>query len=776
MMDEYESSAAATNAGPESSARRRSLGAALRAAGTLPLRMGTSMMNRRALVGISAATTLLLGGVAGVVYWRQGQDVPPLAAASETEAASDAQQEETLPAFAPQPLKPIPAPAEGFADLQVPVATPAPFQFPVSASLVSPAAATNETDPDDLDSSPASLPPQPPSSFSPFPPNQMSVTDDADDSTAPVAPENGDSDAETDSAEQQPAPTFAGPYSAFPSPPPSPGPALSRSFETADRDSSATSDTDVSSTNSTAMPAWNTGERPSNAPANAAVSPAVPPPSSEFPAAPVVSSVGGSAALGATGAATASTGGVANGTPGPRELEGEQAPVISLEKLAPAEIQVGKAATFQTVVRNLGQIPATGVTVTDFVPRGTRLVNASPQPTQGSDGALVWQLGTLKPADEVVLTMELMPEQEGEIGSVARVSLAAEASVRTLCTKPQLAIRHSGPASVLMGDQVAFAIEISNPGSGAATRVILEEDVPTGLVHPAGRELEFEVGTLLPKETRRLELVLAAEAPGLVTNVLRVRAEGGLVAEHSLQLEVTAPQIEVVLSGPARRYLERQATYQATIANPGTAPAHDIDLVAYLPRGLRFMEADQQGQYDQQNHAVFWSIPQLPAGQKGIVQITALPIETGEQKIRLEGRADMGLNHQSEHTTLVEGVTQLQFSVSDVQDPIEVGKETAYNIRVTNSGTKAATNVHLTCVFPPGMSPLAGDGASRVTVSGQQAVTDPLPQIGPGEEAVYRIRAQGAQAGDHIIRIQLTSDDSRTPVTKEEGTRVYADE
>ena len=74
------------------------------------------------------------------------------------------------------------------------------------------------------------------------------------------------------------------------------------------------------------------------------------------------------------------------------------------------------------------------------------------------------------------------------------------------------------------------------------------------------------------------------------------------------------------------------------------------------------------------------------------------------------------------------------------------------------------------------MTPLAGEGPSRVAVDSQQAVSDPLAQLAPGEEAVYRISAKGGQSGDHVIRIQLTSDDSRTPVTKEEGTRVYADE
>ena len=36
--------------------------------------------------------------------------------------------------------------------------------------------------------------------------------------------------------------------------------------------------------------------------------------------------------------------------------------------------------------------------------------------------------------------------------------------------------------------------------------------------------------------------------------------------------------------------------------------------------------------------------------------------------------------------------------------------------------------------------------------------------------------AQGVKPGDQRVRIQLTSDENRTPITKEEATRVYADE
>jgi len=462
--------------------------------------------------------------------------------------------------------------------------------------------------------------------------------------------------------------------------------------------------------------------------------------------------------------------------PGPRRLDGLQSPALSLEKFAPQEIQVGKAATFETIVRNTGQVTAQHVVVTDHVPQGTQLVNATPQYQHSPGGAIVWQLGSLDPDEEVVITMELMPQAEGEIGSVAQVSFQTQASVRALCTKPELAVEHTARDSVLIGDEIVFDIRISNPGTGAATGVVLEEDVPPGLTHPMGRRLERPVGTLQPDETRQLELVLKAAEAGALANVIRVRGDGGLFAEHRVQLEVVAPQVQVAVSGPSRRFLERQGAYEITVTNPGTAAATHVELVAELPPGLQFVSADQEGQYDRRDHLVYWTLVELPPQQPSVFRLTALPIETGPQELSVKSEADLGLSHEFQHTTNVEGITEVRFSVSDVQDPIEVGTETTYEIRVTNNGSKTAANVNVAAMLTNGMTPIEGDGPTSVQISGQQIVMDPVDELKPGAEAVYRIRVQGAQPGDHIMRVQLASDDAPNPVTKEEGTLVYSDD
>lgn len=464
-----------------------------------------------------------------------------------------------------------------------------------------------------------------------------------------------------------------------------------------------------------------------------------------------------------------------SGRPGDRKLEGMQSPSLAIEKTAPAEIQVGKAATFVIRVKNVGQVAAQGVEVHDEVPQGAELVSTKPSATE--DGSkLLWQLGTLKPGDETTVEMQITPMTEGEIGSVAAVTFHAAASARSKATRPQLRLEVSAPPKVLIGESAALRIRVSNPGSGAATGVVITEEVPSGLKHEGGAELEFEVGTLAPGESRDLELSLAAAQPGPATNVLRAVGDAGLHVEDRDEIEVIAPALKVAIQGPKRRYLQRSATYNVSVANPGTAAAKDIRLSVSLPRGLKYVEANNEGQYDSTAHSVIWSLDQLPAGDTGTVSLTTVAVEAGDQKLQIEGKAAMGLADSLEEEVSVEGVSAIFFELVDVNDPIEVGGETTYEIRVINQGSAAATNVRLVALLPPEMKALDADGPVSHTIDGARVLFEPLGQLAPKADTMYTLRVQGSAAGDLRLRVQIVTDQITTPVTKEESTRVYSDE
>ena len=62
---------------------------------------------------------------------------------------------------------------------------------------------------------------------------------------------------------------------------------------------------------------------------------------------------------------------------------------MTIEKFAPAEVQIGKPAAFEILVRNVGQVRAQSVVVKDQIPRKTRLVGTTPDAQQTPEGEAI---------------------------------------------------------------------------------------------------------------------------------------------------------------------------------------------------------------------------------------------------------------------------------------------------------------------------------------------------------------------------------------------------
>jgi len=469
------------------------------------------------------------------------------------------------------------------------------------------------------------------------------------------------------------------------------------------------------------------------------------------------------------------------GRPGPVQLEGVQAPQLTVEKRGPREVQVGKSARYEILVRNVGSATAHDVVLRDSVPYGAALVTTTPPASPvnpaagGPPGDLAWVLGSLPPGGQARVAMEVMPKLEGDIGSVASVAFRADASIRSRATKPDLRIDAADPKPVLIGRDVRLPITITNPGTGLATGVVLEGLLPDALTHRAGRELEFDVGQLQPGASRTIELSLGSTGPGAHPLRLLARADGGIEAERIVKVEITAPALEIAAEMPARRYLQRPAVCTIAMTNAGTAPAKSVELAAQLPAGVKFVRANNSGYYDERTHRVLWNLEELPAGERGTVELVVMPVDLGPQKIAAAARSADGLSDQLAHTIEVEGLAAVTFDVADSEDPIEVSGLTEYVIRVGNQGTKAASGVRVAATILGEMEPVEAKGPAGHRIDNLTVSFEPLARLAPTEEAVYRIRVRGHRPGDQRVQVQLTTDDHPAPITKEEITRVYAD-
>ena len=474
---------------------------------------------------------------------------------------------------------------------------------------------------------------------------------------------------------------------------------------------------------------------------------------------------------------TARSVGFSSAAPGTRLLDGSQNPSMEIQKRAPNEVQVGIPATFTLLVRNVGNATAFDVHVVDSVPKGAKLVRTSPQAQPSGPNGLSWKLGEMAAGAEQTITIELVPETEGEIGSVASVNFAVQASVRTMSTQPKLVVKQLLEPLVLGGESVKIRIDVSNAGTGTARNVRLEEDVPQNMRHASGAKvLELSVGDLAPGESQKFDIELTAVSAGKVSNILRAVAENAAVNESTTPIEVVSPKLQIGVEGPKLRYLERQATYTASITNTGTAMATDIYLICHLPSGLQFNSAENLGEYIPNQHAVMWKLAELASGKTVATKFTLLPVEEGDFVLRMQADAQSIRAEAVEKPVRVEGQSELAFSIEDDNDPIETDGKTTYVIKIVNTGTRVDNDVLLQIDLPDGAIVEQVDAPVSYQTSQKAVQFAPIPQMKSKDQTTIRIAVRHSREGTHVLRAQLKSKLRPGAVIKEESTQVYRDQ
>ena len=447
---------------------------------------------------------------------------------------------------------------------------------------------------------------------------------------------------------------------------------------------------------------------------------------------------------------------------------------VVVEKAGPDAVNVGEPLEYEIIVRNVGGAPAEAVRVEDELPAGTQLLTADPAPARDGE-RLVWTLGVLPARAERRLRVRVQPAGETTLTSRAVVTFATSATLTTRITRPQLAVTAGGPPRAVLGEQIVFRLEVANPGTGPATGVVVQVNLPAGLRHSAGSALEADLGTLPAGERRAVELTVTAAGGGRQELTVTALGDGGLRAVGSAGVEVHQPVLKLTQDGPPVGYLNTEAVFTLAVTNAGDAPARRVQLFDLLPPNLSFVAASHGGQYDPESHSVRWFADALPPGERWQVGVKVLAVAEGDVTNRAAVRAEAGVSAQAEAAIRVAGVPAVLLEVTDRQDPIAVGEETVYDVRVLNQGTSPATNLHVLAVAAEGLTVLVASGETPYRVQGRQVIFAPLPVLAPQAVQAWRVRVRGDMPGDHRFRVQLSSDQLRIPVCEEESTRVYRD-
>ena len=449
-------------------------------------------------------------------------------------------------------------------------------------------------------------------------------------------------------------------------------------------------------------------------------------------------------------------------------------PQVSIEWRKAGDISIGQESNIELIVSNRGEAAAGDVVVEAWFPTTVRLTKTVPQP-DAVERFVSWRFANLDAGDERRIVVSLIPSQRGELAANANVRFTTAATTLFNVEEPMIKLVMQGPDQVMIGEPAPHIVTVSNPGTGVAQNVVIEVKVPEGLEHAKGERLKMEVGSLNPGESRSVRLSLTATAGGEHAVQVEARAGAELRQAAASTVNVLAPSLQLAIAGPSIRYVGRDAQYRVAVRNSGQATTSNVRATCLVPEGFEFLSAGRGGKFDAATRTVSWFVGSVGPNETVEMALRLNPTTIGDFVQVASVVSELGAVVEARTETKIEGTASLVLDVADVDDPIEIGRETAYEIKVSNEGSKAASNVGLSIELPTGMTLVDAAGPSEHIAESGLVVFRSLPELPPGQTATFLVHIKGSQAGNQRIRARLVSDSIQEPLTEEEITRFYAE-
>lgn len=412
--------------------------------------------------------------------------------------------------------------------------------------------------------------------------------------------------------------------------------------------------------------------------------------------------------------------------------------------------------------------PLTDILLAEELPDGVAFVASVPPPLQIEGRILYWRIPVLNASSRHTVDMTVRLAGEGTYVTRTWAAPNPMAVLPLRAGVPRLEVTKTGPAFVEYGTDFTFDINISNTGNSTARNVRVIEIPPPTL--SMGNFMPDQ-GDIPAGQTRQITLTARAQNKGSHTNLARAYHDGNPVpAEGSATVRVVESRISVELTGSARAYVFRPATWMAVVRNDGDCSINNVVLKLLLPPRVRVAEGDLEGQ------AVL-SIGTLAPGQQRSVEVSATADKPLKADVRAlaSGVSVTGLECSAEAriTTEWEAAPGILTSITDDVDPIRVGERASYRIEVVNQGAIRSVTVHPTLTLSEHLRPVSVSVEKEAaSIRGQQVDFGEVT-LAPGARRELKVVVSGEKSGAGKAILSLEAPFLAAPVIKEEATYVY---
>jgi len=310
--------------------------------------------------------------------------------------------------------------------------------------------------------------------------------------------------------------------------------------------------------------------------------------------------------------------------------------------------------------------------------------------------------------------------------------------------EPAVSIEWLGPAAAKVGQAGDYTILVRNacniPVQQVLVRVRLSAGAAVVATEPAAvtedNVLMWEVGTLLPKQEKNLQMRLMTPARGDVAAQAWVTFTGST----ALRIKVREPKLVVKATAPEKVMVGDTPSFTLTVSNPGDGVTELVKLHAELSDGL---ESPRGKKFD-------FELGNLNPGESRSVQVLCNAKSAGEQFCMAAAEADAGLTAQDKAIANVI-IPRLDLEVKGPKLRY-LDRKAVYTFKITNPGDAAAVNVTLNDAMPTGLKFMQADMGGRHDFA-TRTVSWFLGEIGPGQSREVNMEVMCIESGEFTHKL-----------------------
>ena len=385
---------------------------------------------------------------------------------------------------------------------------------------------------------------------------------------------------------------------------------------------------------------------------------------------------------------------------------------ISTQIIAPAEINVGEKTEIRLIATNTGQQDIGSFNLVLHLPSGVEFTQSRPAVVNRAGDMAAWRIDGLAAGLNTEVTFEVVPQTKQPVLLRTELTYIDRQQLEIAVRQPQVKMTVQTVEKAIVGQSIEHRLTIWNEGDGTADELQLQLALPAEMQMIDGAGNSITVGTLAPGESREITLHTRSANPGM--QPLNWNLAGQSVnIEVASQVAVIWPELYAELLGPKMNIPNRDGTYTINLNNPCEIAINETSVSLQIPDGMEITLLSREGQLDEKQRTITWSIGTLAPGSSESLQFKARLTGNQDQKCQVIVQSLETESNLLALETKAYIHTELKLAMKNNSGPVNVGDTVEFVIVASNTGHVDATGVDIQVEIPEWLS-LAEDSSYAI--------------------------------------------------------------